>query len=130
MAFPGAFMSMIGSSLLNEIVNVERITEPSEILKRLDIDIQIALKQEKTGNSDGMDVALCMLEPAANFSTKITFSGAKRPLYYVQDGILEEIKGVNKAIGGKHKRPERKFQSEEIILKDRKYFLSLLRWFD
>ncbi|MFT5618771.1 MAG: serine phosphatase RsbU (regulator of sigma subunit), partial [Arenicella sp.] len=114
---PGAFMSMIGSSLLNEIVNLERITNPSEILKRLDIDIQIALKQEKTGNSDGMDVALCVLEPAEDFCAKITFSGAKRPLYYVQDGILEEVKGVNKAIGGKHKRPDRMFKSEEIILK-------------
>ncbi len=128
---PGAFMSMIGSSsLLNEIVNVEKISNPAEILKKLDNDIRIALKQEKTGNSDGMDLALCMLEPSENFSTKITFSGAKRPFYYVQDGVFKEIKGVNKAIGGKHKKPDSKFKSEEVVLKSGSIFYLYYRWHD
>ena len=113
---PGAFMSMIGSAVLNDIVNVEKIAEPHKILKRLHQYIKRSLKQDKTGNSDGMDVALCMLEPAANFQTKITYAGAKRPLYYGQKGKLFKLKGINQSIGGFQKNPNRQLEEQTIIL--------------
>ncbi len=60
---PGAFMSMIGMQLLNKIVSEDKILNPAEILLKLHKGIIYALKQEKTENSDGMDVCLCKFRP-------------------------------------------------------------------
>lgn len=113
---PGAFMSMIGSSLLDEIVNVEKVEDPAVILQQLHRSIRTALKQEESGNDDGMDVALCLLEPSDDFKTKVTFSGAKRPLYYSNKGALHEVKGVNKSIGGIKTNTKKSFKNQEFIL--------------
>lgn len=113
---PGAFMSMIGSSLLDEIVNVEKVYAPADILEQLNENIRVALKQGQSGNDDGMDLALCLLEPGENFQTKLTFAGAKRPLYYAQKGQILEVKGVNKSIGGVKKDKGKRFENHEILL--------------
>ena len=55
---PGAFMSMIGSRLLNEIVIEKEITDPAKILALLNSKIIEALRQNETENADGMDVCL------------------------------------------------------------------------
>ncbi|MFH1320368.1 MAG: SpoIIE family protein phosphatase [Bacteroidota bacterium] len=62
---PGAFMSMIGNTLLNEIVNEKHIIEPAEILKHLHTGIITSLHQRKDNIEarDGMDVAICSLTP-------------------------------------------------------------------
>ena len=78
---PGAFMSMIGIQLLNKIVSENRITSPADILAKLNRGIRWALKQDATQNRDGMDVCLCRLEKQADGTTKLTFSGAKLPLF-------------------------------------------------
>jgi serine phosphatase RsbU (regulator of sigma subunit) len=101
---PGAFMSMIGTRLLSEIVNERKITSPNEILSELNNGIIKSLQQRKSGNHDGMDVCLCRLEPDLNNNEYIlTFSGAKRPLYiyYSDKKEFERIPGVRKSIGGK-----------------------------
>jgi serine phosphatase RsbU (regulator of sigma subunit) len=92
---PGAFMSMINTSLLNESVNEKAIHQPSEILNEARRGIISALKQ--TGASgeqkDGMDVALVGL----SFSDKkimLEFSGANNSMYLVRKTdptVLEEI---------------------------------------
>ncbi len=117
---PGAFMSMIGNTLLNEIVNEQRITEPALILENLHKEVRFALKQEngQTDTRDGMDVCLCTLELEKK---KIVFAGAKRPLYIVrnlkstEDGFeFIEIKGDRKSIGGRQKEKKRSFSNHEI----------------
>ncbi len=79
-----------------------------------------ALKQEKTENSDGMDVCLCKLEKQKDNNTKITFSGAKRPLYYFEKSKnkLTRLKGDRKTIGGKKvgRNTISKFTNTKIIL--------------
>lgn len=77
---PGAFMSLIGNELLNQIVVEKEITTPSEILNQLNENIKIALKQydEDAGSKDGMDVALCTIDL---FGKRMEFAGAYRPLY-------------------------------------------------
>lgn len=103
---PGAFMSLIGNGILNEIVKVYKITEPSVILEKLNNSIKQILKQDKSGNDDGMDVCLCRIQKYINEKSetkhKITFSGAKRPLYYIKnsENSLKTIKGSIKSIGG------------------------------
>jgi len=96
---PGAFMSMIGSSLLNEIVLEKQVTEPAKILSLLDEKIIDSLRQEETENKDGMDVCFISMDLKSN---KITFSGAKRPLFIFKNKTseLNEIKGDRISIGG------------------------------
>jgi serine phosphatase RsbU (regulator of sigma subunit) len=99
---PGAFMSMIGTSLLNEIVKEKKITSPSEILHLLNIGVMTALKQGESDNNDGMDACLILIERKENQNNKIVFCGAKRPLLYVLPDSVEikELKGDRKNIGG------------------------------
>lgn len=81
---PGAFMSMIGNTLLHEIVNEKNIEEPALILEVLHLEIRIALRQEQKKNDDGMDISLCLIEdiPEKPNYRQITFAGARRPLLY------------------------------------------------
>jgi histidine kinase len=96
---PGAFMSMLGNSLLNQIVNEKFIFSPADILTNLHKGINHVLKQEETENRDGMDVAICQLQ-SKDQQTELTFAGAKRPLFYYQNQQLHEQKGDRYAIGG------------------------------
>ncbi|MFN8255151.1 MAG: YfiR/HmsC family protein [Bacteroidales bacterium] len=116
---PGAFMSMIGSRLLNEIVNEKKIDQPSQILNIMNDSIKQILRQEQTDNNDGMDVCLCTFENIQNGTTKLTFAGAKRPLYYFKknEQSLKYIKGTRKTIGGtKARRNTEEFSDHEILL--------------
>jgi len=99
---PGAFMSMIGNRILNELVNEKKITNPKDILINLDKGVVKALKQDISDNRDGMDISLCCIEYNTDSSAKITYAGAKRPLFIVRqsDKKLERVKGTNKSIGG------------------------------
>jgi serine phosphatase RsbU (regulator of sigma subunit) len=97
----GAFLSMIGHTLLNKIVVEDRIIEPAEILQQLNIGIRKSLQQETGDTRDGMDVCLCRIHADRQH---VTFAGAKRPLYYFSRQQLEEIKGDRKSIGGKPKK--------------------------
>ncbi len=116
---PGAFMSMIGSRLLNEIVNEKKIEQPSQILEIMNQGIKAILRQDQTDNNDGMDVCLCSLEHVQNGTTKMTFAGAKRPLYYYKrnEQSLKYIKGTRKTIGGTQaKRNIEVFTDHEVLL--------------
>ncbi|WP_020526428.1 PP2C family protein-serine/threonine phosphatase [Flexithrix dorotheae] len=98
---PGAFMSMIGNSLLNEIVNEKKIYDTEKVLEELDSGVKLALKQKETSNDDGMDVCLCAIEKIGG-NVQLSFSGAKRPLFHISaaSGELQVIKGDKRSIGG------------------------------
>jgi serine phosphatase RsbU (regulator of sigma subunit) len=126
---PGAFMSMIGNRLLNEIVNDRQVTDPKEILELLDKEIRIALRQEQTDNNDGMDILLGRFDRTKNNNFTITFSGAKRTLYVVrkENNELISLKGDRKSIGGIGESAESiRFSSQELTLNqgDRLYMLT------
>ena len=112
---PGAFMSLIGNSLLNQIVNENKIYSPEKILEKLHNGVRKVLKQEsKSSNSrDGMDVAFCVIEKEKNV---INFAGARRPLFLIKGKSKEliEIKGDRKSIGGKQKENIRVFEKNKI----------------
>jgi len=99
---PGAFMSMIGTSLLNEIVKEKKIYSPAEILHHLNYGVMTALKQGESENNDGMDACLVLIERYPGKQPKLIFSGAKRPLLYVlpDSTHIHELKGDRKNIGG------------------------------
>ncbi|MCK4661802.1 MAG: SpoIIE family protein phosphatase [Bacteroidales bacterium] len=95
---PGAFMSMLGISLLNEIINKQSLKSANEILNELRFNIKKSLRQTgKEGETkDGMDLALCIIDMD---NMKLQFSGANNPLYIVRNNELEQIKGDKMPIG-------------------------------
>ncbi len=112
---PGALMSMLGINFLNQIVNENGITSPTEILNLLHKEIRTALKQEEQNESkDGMDIALVTF----NSETEIEYAGAHRPLWIIDDKKKEsiEIKPDKFSIGGLQSETERKFTNHKIGL--------------
>jgi serine phosphatase RsbU (regulator of sigma subunit) len=96
---PGAFMSMIGIKALNGLINRDT-SDTNLILDALDNEIKTALRQEVSGNNDGMDIALCIYREKEKM---LEFSGAKNPLVYVQNHELFKVKGDTHSIGGRKK---------------------------
>jgi serine phosphatase RsbU (regulator of sigma subunit) len=97
-------MSMIGNTLLHEIVNQKHIYDTDIILAELNKGVMDGLRQSETNNDDGMDISLCCLQQGAGDQIIVTFSGAKRPLYCYQGGDKEVmiVKGDRKSVGGVH----------------------------
>jgi PAS domain S-box-containing protein len=100
---PGAFMSMIGYNVLNQVVNEKNITEPAKILTELNKGVIESLHKKNPENAtrDGMDVAVCKV----NIKThEVEFAGAMRPLWIIRKGEpnqfeLTEIKADKVPIG-------------------------------
>jgi serine phosphatase RsbU (regulator of sigma subunit) len=84
---PGAFMSMLGVTLLNEIVNGKHILMPDQIIENLRQGIIRSLKQvaEEDSIKDGMDIAVCVVDFEKNI---LWYAGANNPLYLVRGGEL------------------------------------------
>jgi len=84
---PGAFMSMLGVTLLNEIVNGKHIIMPDQIIENLRQGIIKSLKQvaEEDSIKDGMDIAVCVVDFDKNI---LWYAGANNPLYLVRNGEL------------------------------------------
>lgn len=96
---PGALMSMIGSSLLNEIVNEKRITKPNEILLALKHGVINALnKQNSNGEQtkDGMDMAILTIPKNG---TTIQYAGANNPLWMIRNGEIIETRADRQPVG-------------------------------
>jgi serine phosphatase RsbU (regulator of sigma subunit) len=110
---PGAFMSMIGDSHLNHIINMDGITSPDTILNKLHLRVRNSLKQAETLNRDGMDMAICTIDP---YRKIMDCAGAKNPIIYIQDGVLTQIKGDKMPIGGEQREDQRIFTKHTVKL--------------
>ncbi len=90
---PGAFLSLLGISLLNEIYRHEDVTKPSEMLEMLRKGIKSALSQkghiDESENRDGIDIAIFVLNTK---TYRLQYAGANRPMYVIRDGELIELK--------------------------------------
>jgi len=105
---PGALMSTIGCSFLNEIVNNKKITTPGQILTRLDLCLKQVLRTDLTGSHchDGMDIAVCCIDKTRG---TLEYAGAGRPVYCIQNGQLSVITGDKYGLGGAVQGPKRVF---------------------
>jgi PAS domain S-box-containing protein len=118
---PGAFMSMLGSSLLSQIVHDKEIHSPANILDmwHLGVEEMLNQRQENSQSRDGMDASICVVNRQKQ---EVQFAGANNPVYIISEkpidfmteppqelGILAEpnqwqlteIKGDKKSIGGR-----------------------------
>ncbi len=96
---PGAFLSMLGISLLNEITFKMDILDANTILEILRRRVIKTLHQggyDKKRRLDGIDLSLVVID----LNTKeLQFAGANNPLYFIRDGELTEYKGDSMPIG-------------------------------
>jgi serine phosphatase RsbU (regulator of sigma subunit) len=122
---PGAFMSMLGISFLNEIVSKSRFDSAGEILNRLRHKVKTSLKQrgEKGESKDGMDIALCIVDLEYNM---LQYAGAYNPLLIVRPNgeqpELIEVKANRQPIAIHMK--EEDFKTNEIQLqKDDTFYI-------
>ena len=115
---PGAFMSMLGISCLNEIVQNREVTQANQILNELRKEIKHSLRQtgKKEESRDGMDVALCVIDSKKNI---LQYSGAHNPLYLItnNNGVseLQEFKADPMPVGV-HYSSDKSFTNHEIQL--------------
>ena len=104
---PGAIMSAVGIRLLNEIVFVKGILEPSEILNELDKNVNNMLIHSKEKRREGMDAAICVIDNIPDYyreyvdEKKIKYAGARQPFVYIKNNELIRIRGDKKSIGEK-----------------------------
>ncbi|MCH1611999.1 MAG: SpoIIE family protein phosphatase, partial [Flavobacteriales bacterium] len=94
---PGAFMSMIGTSLLNEIIIEKGIKDTDKVLYEMRAQIIKSLGQEEEGaQKDGMDISLCKL----NMKKKtVEFSGAHNSLIHISGEELKTYRGDHQPVG-------------------------------
>jgi|SRR6185312_2005330 len=114
---PGALLSILGISLLNQIVVEERNTDPSLILQRLDHKIHKAFSYTQDSadradiQNDGLDIGLCTVD--YNDKT-LEFAGAYRSLYHIRKTKFTEIKGNRYPIGGIELDNKKTYEKERI----------------
>ena len=119
---PGAFMSMLGVSFLNEIVTKNHEVAANEILNKLRVSVKNTLSQSGAENDtkDGMDMALCVID----YDTMIMqFAGAYNPLYLIRDKELIQYKADRMPIGS-HLVEKESFTNHTIqLIKDDVFYL-------
>ncbi len=95
---PGAFMSIIGSNLMEKVIVEQGADYPAEILQALSEALVSKLQQNGAGDTvkDGMDMAIVVINKQTN---ELLFSGARNPLYIVRNKKLMEIKGAKISVG-------------------------------
>ena len=95
---PGGFLSMLGISSLNEIVNRSSELNPGYILEQLR-EVVIA-SMHQTGSrdeaQDGIEIALCVIDLKKK---TMEYSGANRPLYLLRDGAIQHMRPDRMPIG-------------------------------
>ncbi len=95
---PGAFMSMLGVTFLNEIVNKGKELVPGKILDKLRAKVIESLHQEEGDTKDGMDMSIAVIDTTKK---EIQFAGAYNPLYIIRNKSEEitKVKGDRMPIG-------------------------------
>lgn len=97
---PGAMMSMLGNTLLRDIVDKKQQTNPGEILRELDVEITKVLNQQSGENRDGMDMSVVVIDPQQQ---TLSFAGANHKMIYIQNNETFIISGDRVGIGGNSK---------------------------
>jgi serine phosphatase RsbU (regulator of sigma subunit) len=86
---PGAFMSLLGHNILENVISKEAVTDPGTILTTLNQEIVARFSKDQESAKHGMDIAIISI----NYSTqKFQYAGAKNSVYHVRENVLQEIK--------------------------------------
>lgn len=94
---PGGFMSMVGETALEYIVDSQQVYYPSKILEELHARLSSILRQKKSGNMDGMDVSVCLIDKEKG---TVQYAGAGMSMTIVENHKHQNIKGSTRGVGG------------------------------
>lgn len=94
---PGGFMSMIGYTLLNDIVKDKKTFEVAKILEKLNVGVMITLNQGESKQDDGMDLSICCIDRETK---NLTIASANQTAIVIQENEIHSIKGDIYSIGG------------------------------
>ncbi len=112
---PGAFMTVMGHDLLEDIVSKNKVVMPDKILDELDKKVLSKLKGQSAKNQidDGMDIAVLTIDES---NKTVWFAGAHSPLYYVINNEFKVTRGSRCAIGGQdlYRGKSKTFELNEI----------------
>ncbi len=112
---PGAFMSIVGHTILEQTLTDPSVTNPAGVLDYLNNGVIKTLKQKADDDfsiKDGMDIAIVGI----NFSRRILeFAGANNPMYLVRDGNITVIDGDKQPIGA-YLKESRLFKNNRMEL--------------
>jgi len=117
---PGSFMSLLGITRINEIVNILGIEESDEIVTTLRDKVIESLQQNRKAitTSDGMDIALCVMDRTTNI---IQFTGGMNDLVYFHQGVLEVIEADHISVSvlysdsGKFSKREIHYEKGDVL---------------
>jgi serine phosphatase RsbU (regulator of sigma subunit) len=111
---PGAFMTVMASTLLNHVVLEKKITNPRDILQAMDRGVQENMNKQtadgKRKMHDGMDMAICIIDESKK---QVLYAAANQAICHIHKGVLQHIKGSNFPIGGF--QFEQKDYKEQVI---------------
>ena len=121
---PGAFLSLIGISFLNKIVNERGVVQPAVILNRLRSNVISHLHQSQSEllAGDGMDMSIISIDKRNGI---MEFAGAMNPMYIIRDNKIIELKPDRMPVGY-YDNEDRSFSSSKVALKhgDQLYMFS------
>jgi two-component system, sensor histidine kinase LadS len=114
---PGAFMTVMGNAILNEIINESRITEPDKILYELDKKVIATLRKQGADKQlqDGMDISVMVYDEE---NKKLSVSCAKNSIYYVRDFEIHTIEAVKCPIGYSARYQQKIFEKHVMYVKE------------
>ena len=121
---PGALMSMIGNTLLNEIINQKNVFDPGEILYHLNKGVTIALHQQENDiltQDDGMDISVCCIDEGDK--TKLRYASANHSIFVKHENEVSELKGDIFSIGGNIGGSHKQFITYEAELKPNSFLI-------
>ena len=119
---PGALMSIMGQSYLDELVVEQQLDSPAKILERLNQKVRATFgNSDQKDGTDGMDIGICLIDKD---KSELTFSGARRPMTIVSAADTSQLKGTRRGIGEHYLATNVPFEETTISLNgDATYYL-------
>ncbi len=102
---PGAFMTLIVTGLLNDIVRRASCADPAKMLARLHRRLRKLLHKDRTRErgasyaDDGLEAGLCYV---GDTGERLVFAGARLSLWHARDGTVTEVRGDRPMLGFQH----------------------------
>jgi PAS domain S-box-containing protein len=112
---PGAFMSMLGYTLLNQTIQNPEINSPSDVLNFLNTELPKNLRsyEQDVSIRDGMDISLCAIDFA---NMKLLFSGANNPCWIIRNNSITKLKADKQPISASIDLEKKSFTTQQFDL--------------
>jgi tetratricopeptide (TPR) repeat protein len=122
---PAAMLSVLGNSMLNDIVHQRKVSSPPKILGQLHNGLRKALHQHLprgANSADSLDIGLLSINPV---SLEMNFTGGMQSLYLIKRGSVEEVKGDRFSVGGPQEEAFRIYTNHRFVMQGNEQFVLL-----